>query len=153
MTMDPNIKARWVAALRDGRPQTTGVLERVKPNERPYGGGILPAGQCCLGVLCSIAVDEGLIERVDYEGNDQTVQGFKARTFFYGEGGKPEFREEITYTYVETGTLPLEVVQWAGMDEDNPYVRNQDGEKKTLAVLNDQGYSFAQIADFIEEQL
>jgi hypothetical protein len=49
LEMNPEIRARWVAALRSGDyAQTTGKLRN---NE----------GFCCLGVLCDLAEREGLI--------------------------------------------------------------------------------------------
>lgn len=51
--MNPEIKAKWLEALRSGRyTQTRGVLNRVKPEF--CAGGYEPAGMCCLGVLCDI---------------------------------------------------------------------------------------------------
>lgn len=51
--MNPDIKARWVADLRSGRwEQGRGQLA---PTE---------TSRCCLGVLCELAVDDGVVERV-----------------------------------------------------------------------------------------
>jgi hypothetical protein len=41
------------------------------------------------------------------------------------------------------------VVEWSGLENGSPYV---DGGK-TLALLNDHGKTFEEIADVIEEQL
>lgn len=47
-TMDPKVKARWVAALRsDKYKQTKGKLEKLN-RQGEY------VGNCCLGVLCRI---------------------------------------------------------------------------------------------------
>jgi hypothetical protein len=56
MTMNADVKAKWVAALRSGEyKQTRGVLADKQ-------------GFCCLGVLCEIAVRGGAID--DYDGDD-----------------------------------------------------------------------------------
>lgn len=44
--------------------------------------------------------------------------------------------------YEEYGVLPQCVRTWAELDTDNPV---------NLAVLNDEGYTFAQIAEYIEQ--
>ena len=88
---------------------------------------------CCLGVLCELAHREGVVER--YGG---TRSGEEYR---YGRSG-------------ETGTLPPEVREWAGLDRRNPRVVPPGGwDTWTLAGLNDDGASFDEIADVIEEQL
>lgn len=45
-------------------------------------------------------------------------------------------------------TLPMAVVEWAGTASDNPSVAD-----KQLTTLNDEGVSFEDIADLIEEAL
>lgn len=52
----------------------------------------------------------------------------------------------------KTSCLPLEVMQWAGLNSTNPYVflANHTGDMVSLAALNDQGYSFQRIAGLIE---
>lgn len=48
--MKPEIKAKWIAALRSGNyKQTTGVLKRETDGAVSY---------CCLGVLCELASKE-----------------------------------------------------------------------------------------------
>lgn len=53
LEMNPEIRARWAAALRSGKyPQTHGRLRD--------GGGF-----CCLGVLCELAVADGTLAPAD----------------------------------------------------------------------------------------
>lgn len=77
ITMDPQIKADWVAALRSPRyAQATGVLR----NEN---------GMCCLGVLC---------DRLDPEGWTQDVDG----NFLHrlgGQGTKSPWGADTTLAY------------------------------------------------------
>lgn len=49
------------------------------------------------------------------------------------------------------GTLPAEVMDWAGLDDDNPSVPL--GQGNTLAGLNDDGKDFNYIAGVIETYL
>jgi len=113
--MKQDIKELWVEALRSGRyEQGTGVLV----NEENY---------CCLGVLCDIAIREGLPLEVSFNGD-----GVKC---FNGVG-----------VY-----LPYAVREWAGLDRDNPRVYlSDDLSDESLSLLNDSWVSFHQIADVIE---
>lgn len=115
--MDQVIKEKWLTALRSGDfSQTTGVLE--------HKGSF-----CCLGVLCSLAVEDGVIQRNDsHEG------------IYYGTHG-----DESALV------LPVGVMEWANIDS-NPLIVDEYGNT-SLADLNDGGKTFEEIADFIEEQL
>jgi hypothetical protein len=121
--MNPEVKARWVAALRSG--------------EYKQGAGQLRTAQqafCCLGVLCDLYAKESELESWD--------------SFELGREG---------------GDLPAdEVCVWAGFptDEDGRYRSKQydpqvliGGVAKPLSSHNDNGATFAQIAQAIEEQL
>ena len=120
--MDREIKARWVAALRSG--------------EYEQGRGSLRMGDafCCLGVLCDIAVKDGVI-------------------------GEPTIEEgEYAYgRFMEKGVLPTEVEVWSGLHIDDPVVITDNSDSyplsESLSTLNDEGMSFEEIAEFIEDQL
>lgn len=89
---------------------------------------------CCLGVLCDLAVKRGVVSM---------REGVVTRS--YGE-------------LDETAVPPHEVLDWAGLDYENPQVlvTDEDGSEQypTLITLNDdEKYSFNRIADLIEEQL
>lgn len=125
--MDAKIKADWLAALRSGKyAQTTGALrEETILGDHTY---------CCLGVLCEVV------------GVTWTPEGCAA------------YKEDVC-----SGLLPHSVALKAGLDasvEDYEDCQQIDPEvwigeeKATLSELNDSGdYTFAQIADIIEEQL
>lgn len=53
--------------------------------------------------------------------------------------------------------LPLEVVEWAELPDENPWIfikTDTRGEKETTLVdVNDEGYTFTEIADIIEARL
>jgi hypothetical protein len=108
--MNPEIRARWTAALRSG--------------DYPQGEGHLRDGKdkfCCLGVLCDLAVKDGVAEAI------HTRPGCN---WAYGD---------------ETAYLPETVRRWAQLDSSNP-----DTPEGSLDSLNDGGRSFAYIADVID---
>lgn len=82
-------------------------------------------GFCCLGVLCDLARRSGV---ADWNNDGH----------FDGE-----------YAY-----LPESVVEWAGLNTQDPKViQRKDLPKKLLSTLNDSGKSFKQIALYIEKSL
>lgn len=118
--MDPTIKAQWVAALRSG--------------DYIQGRGQLTnsSRDCCLGVLCKLAVANGV---------DVTVETDDKGTVLY-DG--LEFLP------------PASVVTWAfgsgEYDRDSIWsAYHPDLERDVgLPDVNDNGASFAAIADLIE---
>jgi hypothetical protein len=128
--MNKRVKQKWVDALRSGKyVQGDGFLRQAESD-----GG--PDRFCCLGVLCEIAVDEGVIAKPkppedDYEG----------------------------YLYARTADqfLPKTVVKWANLSSSNPDVsysyENDEPLYDHLSSLNDEGRTFEQIANYIEESL
>jgi len=110
--MDQIIKSEWVAALRSGGLKQ-GFFRLNKPVDDTY---------CCLGVLCEIAVEAGVVEKKDMNG--------------YA-------------TYDGSGhCLPSAVCEWAGLDKSNPQPKNS---KSALISLNDNKFTFNEIADVIEK--
>lgn len=134
--MNPEIKDRWLQKLESGEyEQTTGELRNDE-------------GFCCLGVLCEVAVEDGIICRGD--------SGYLST----GPDGM----------YVENSTLPREVVKWAGLESINPTVpfelqeddcpcgepHDDDVEttKMELSELNDsERLTFREIASYIKDNL
>lgn len=125
--MNPEVKQLWTEALRSEEfTQAKGCLRDED-------------GMCCLGVLCEL-------HRRAVGG--EWTQQYKSWRYL-GEGA----------------TLPEEVKLWAGLDQDNPGISplpgketyvHEDGEEEEilcLAVANDGGYSFTEIAYLIEAQL
>jgi hypothetical protein len=132
----PEIKARWLAALRSG--------EYVQGHEAlrafscpPFGGAEdVTEVYCCLGVLCDLAARDGVVE---WDGID----------VHYTD---PQRGRE----HWENNVLPLPVMVWAGLAEDNPRVACEVGgyTSANLATLNDShGLDFSELADCIEESL
>jgi hypothetical protein len=84
---------------------------------------------CCLGVLCELAVEAGVLERADVPDSVDTV-------FEYGEAAAQDL-------------LPDEVLYWAGLTS----MANPTLGEFSAAGWNDNGSTFAEIADLIEEHL
>lgn len=137
--MDQTIKADWVKALRSG--------------EYEQGSGSLnKAGKfCCLGVLCDLAVKAGVPVQVRQAACDCLDDW----------DDDPEHRctpdvEEIEYDF-NSSYPPIKVQDWAGITSPDPVVAvpesDDPGKRSSLSVLNDEGRTFAEIADLIEEQL
>lgn len=125
--MKEEIKKRWVEAL---------VSRKYKK-----GKGCLynsdTGAHCALGVLCELAVEDGITKRRDSRHGGPS---------FYGNDG--EGCDSI---------LPREVVEWAGLESPSPIVSFRDSVWDettffTVSELNDMGASYEYIADKIEAE-
>lgn len=133
--MNPEAKAAWTTALRSG--------------EYEQGLAALNLGGkfCCLGVLCDIAVKQFdlNIEVKEYPvgcGDDECCD--------------PDGPTEVLYDG-EGAFLPESVRRWAGLATKGGMltdgVEAPNGETVySLYIANDQGMSFSDIADLIEEE-
>lgn len=137
--MNRDIAQRWVDALRSG--------DYEQGKERLARKGADGKTKfCCLGVLCEIALADGIVERKSYDGDEDT---------YYRTVGDAD-DESCT-------SLPLAVREWAGLGWRpggvvDPQITSEvytDGDgyecPASFVDLNDSaGYTFAQIADVIE---
>ena len=121
--MNAEKKKLWVDALRSGKYRQGKDALQSSPGHF-----------CCLGVLCDLARLEGI-----GEWDDKIIMGRVEPTF-------------ETASSSERNYLPREVRAWADMAWASPSV-TRNGFSRPLAVLNDQGISFDEIADIIDEQL
>lgn len=123
--MNDNAK-KWVAALRSGKySQTKSYLHALEDNEVD-----VPAGYCCLGVACDLYQDE--------VGNLETT-----------------IEDEGWVRYNASGAhLPIEVVDWLGLTDSHGNFVNFEEDKvwSSLVSMNDNGCTFAEIADKIESE-
>ena len=89
-------------------------------------------GFCCLGVLCDLYAKETGTE---------------------WEVSTTEDDEPFTYYYFDdhSNHLPEYVMKWADLESTSPSVKFAEGQLKELAILNDQGSTFEEIAQLIEE--
>jgi hypothetical protein len=130
--MKKEIADQWVSALRSGEfIQGEQVLTQV------HGNGTKT--YCCLGVLSELACRAEVIPAPIGE-----------RTMIERDGVQEEVTALIYGTVAsQSKTIaPGVVVEWAGLSHGNPIADDYDG--RTLAGLNDNGYTFAEIADIIE---
>lgn len=103
--MRQDIKERWVSALREpDREQGTGQLRDDKGR------------QCCLDVLCELAVTDGIIappvlRSADYVGTEHGV-------YTYSEFN----RDEHKVNGIQWEVLPGSVIGWSGVVSSNPEV-------------------------------
>jgi len=94
--MNPRIKQLWIDALRSGEyTQAEGQLRvRVHYNDGTYS-------YCCLGVLCELAVAEGVIETSTdgYAGRDKIlpveVMHWADLPDAFGSFGHPDTRQDL----------------------------------------------------------
>lgn len=131
--MNPVAKELWLTALRSGEYEQG--FEYLN-----YAGRL-----CCLGVLCEVAVKEGVVLPPV-----EKPRPFHEPVLAYGE-----LREHQG--------LPEEVQEWAGLNEYPDLAESVEWfdpveqkvyESTDLTQLNDSGViDFLTIADAIEEQL
>jgi hypothetical protein len=123
--MNQKIKSLWVEALKSGRyEQGYGRLAQITDLGVEY---------CCLGVLCQLGVEAGVVKAVEFPEDEKTVLSF--------DGSE--------------GTLPPSVMEWAeiGFDPD-PTVTDGVGGEGGLSEYNDsRKFNFKQIAAMIDSSL
>lgn len=114
------IRRAWAERLRSGQhEQGTGYLTQV------IGG---KEYDCCLGVLCKMAIEAGVKLHVEEPEGDRTF-------FMYG------------YAF---GALPYIVREWAGIESANPIVKIEGAGFAALSDQNDAEVPFDKIAGLIE---
>lgn len=107
--MSPELKEKWVAALRSGKyTQITGSLEE------PLNSKV---SNCCLGVLCRVTENDPYGEFLDYERDEFTCVS-------YGEVLTPAFREHIVLN-IEYVTTLVSMNDGMGEYTDNPQTFSQ----------------------------
>lgn len=134
--MNPQVKAKWLGALRSGKyRQGVGTLAT---NYR----------YCCLGVLATIASEEGICNRVAMEiPNGDRVSEYDIRLSF---DDKTEYLPESVVNWAE---IPADHIQTTVKGLDIIVGMNVDGGYIRLSGLNDEGKTFFEIADIIEQKL
>lgn len=128
--MNSQVKEKWIAALRSGEYQQ-GTC-RLRSNR----------GFCCLGVLTDLYAKE-------HNENWNYVDAFSEQNT--KEKGSWYFDQENQF-------LPLRVIDWAELENENPEVKIVDEfgnviQCDVLSYMNDMGKSFSIIADAIEKGL
>jgi len=104
--MNPEIKEKWIAALKSGKyRRATGRLVTRE--------GETPVAHCCLGVLCDIHKEitgEGYWE-------DNSIDGMS-------------YTDQIN---TSARVLPIGVRKWAGIDYSNGMFNPDEADKKRLS--------------------
>lgn len=112
--MNDEIKTRWVAALRDPATQQT-----------QFKLGRTDGSRCCLGVLCDLAVQDGVIGLPTVTVAPENPTG-----------------DEDVLLFDDVDNLPSDTVyKWSGLTREFA---------EALAEMNDTHATFAQIADAVE---
>ena len=107
------VRKQWVEALRSGKyKQSTTCLKSKK-------------GYCCLGVLCELAVEAGIVEPTLERDGQASYNGY-------------------------THFLPPEVKNWVRLKERCGCKTRDERDATALWCLNDAGKTFTEIADIIE---
>lgn len=121
---------KLVKALRSGRfMQGTRKLRGKDLDRDDY--------YCCLGVACEVAMENGLPLSTRIIGAD-----FGKSIFSYSD---PLDQSDYSWR-----VLPRTVQTWYEFSETDPLVNLEWWQSSTLAHLNDDGFSFTEIADIIE---
>lgn len=138
--MKPEIKRQWVEALRSGNyRQGHSVLHRVSAGDETF---------CCLGVLCELARQAGIVTMDDTGRTVDDKTGGKAMVY---RNIDPEISDNSTIV------LPRIILSWSGLDDTNPTLM-YDADHYVISDLNDgvvipHKLSFDELADIIEAQL
>ena len=124
--MNTEVKAQWIYALNSGEYQQT--------TKQLFDGDKF----CCLGVLCDLYSKE---HDEEWEHRYSEFDN-RDRWYFYDQG-------EV---------LPDVVMDWAGLSKENPTLALTEPESQEtvfadIAGLNDSGYNFKELSNYIKEQL
>ena len=113
--MKKEIAGKWIEALRSGK--YTQGKNFLNKNNKYF---------CCFGVLCELALSEGLhIPKVP-------------------ESYSSNCEKSLIYKYdYNIQFLPVSVKKWAGINTSDPALAEE------MISMNDQNSSFDKIADFI----
>ena len=131
--MKQEIAEKWAAALRSGEyKQSRSILHNTTKDTF-----------CCLGVLCELAIEEGI----------EVSRG-------KGHGpGECASNRIMSYDGLTTSPPPI-VVTWAGMWDSSGIIEDPlpskdndiDTPVDSLMGANDTGFTFGEIADIIDAQ-
>jgi hypothetical protein len=143
--MKAKIRDGWADRLESGEyPQATGVL---RESDTHRDGKIVERGRCCLGVLCDYAIQEGVPMKWDGANylllHDETSE-FCDEDCIIDDYGK-HWREW------GGGELPQVVVDWAGLDDENPVLDSEQSRGDAVNLNDNEGYDFGQIAALVRQ--
>lgn len=125
--MNDNLKIAVAALEGDEYKQGTKYLTQVLPDGTEL--------DCCLGVMCKVAIKLGLELKVDTINNSYD--------------GVPHAHK--TYN-CESSTLPPKVMDFYGIVNDCGTFYYNESEYTALTKLNDKGRTFKEIAEIIKSE-
>lgn len=139
--MKAEIAKQWVKALRSKRYKQGKQALKIKTK-----AGV--TRHCCLGVLCELYQKAHPDKKLTTK-QRKTIKGEER------PAGATVFGFESDDIHEET-QLPARVQRWAGIDSDDGWLGYKIdstlyADYPALTDMNDNGRSFAQIADVIEE--
>lgn len=156
--MDTEVKKLWIEALRSGKYlQCVGKLHDYVDIEDSLVPESDRHSYCCLGVLCDLALQNGVDVELQYRKINDNLPG--QNVYFYDD---------------ESGVLPESVMRWAGLAEKNPDIYLGDirpdivqwmidelgndsdineHSYQLISEINDLGVGFLDIAEIIEKAL
>jgi hypothetical protein len=135
--MNEKIKEEWLKRLRSGMyKQGTKQLHSITDDT-----------YCCLGVLCEIALEQGICKKVDgrYDNSD-TILPYSVQEWAELESPNPEVR----YSPNSVKTLSLAQLNDGS---DSLLLSTADDGVDTVKKLDYEQHSFSQIANLIEKYL
>lgn len=137
--LKPEIKRRWIEALRSGQyQQTRGALRRLGTDTNSTGESY-PEGFCCLGVLCDVIA--GDIDGQWLAPDESGALAFSAPDSDPKQGLLPD--SVMSFVQAEDSLVPLR----------NTVSLRTVMRHTSLVGINDEGASFSEISDIIEQHL
>lgn len=135
--MNPEIKELWLDRLESGKEkQGHGALKKVYPTKK---GKVRKVRHCCLGVLCEIAREQGIVSESEVNLLDRDI-------YEQEDGINVVFGDDNSEAY-----LPDAVADWAGITRYS--YPGDGGTQFELADLNDESSSFKKVIKYIKENL
>ena len=132
--MKTDIGMKWIRELESGRYRKgEGALHALAGTKEDPEQDTF----CCLGVLCRMAMDDG-VELSRQEIRMEEEDGGRVKRVAYDD---------------EFGSLPDSVREWSGMKTDLGTLKPKDGTETSLADINDVSFSFEPVATAIREHL
>lgn len=136
--MKPEIKKRWIEALRSAQyTKARGrlcVIDNFNDVARVGQAQKAVCRFCALGVLCDLAAKDNVVSWVETTTYSMAIP------------------EEINgFKTLQATALPLPVMLWAGLESEDPLIEDLEGYPASITELNDgKLLPFADIADCIE---
>lgn len=139
--MNPAIKQQWIDSLRSD--------EYYQGKEWLRHGTKEESSFCCLGVLCDLYLSDTR-QQWDFPRDSNSFTWDSERECYVDIPEVSQF-----YADNEDETLPKSVAEWAGIPNDvySDGLVKIERLGKTLAVINDEGTTFEEIAEIIEQNL